>query len=249
VLGCEGIVPDITFDLELLNIQNITQREFQSCVSYQSYLKHRKHSEITELDIEQSFLMGEFGDVQDELIGMKRALVVAARQPQPAPSSEAERLGDELRYLQVVKCLQAGFVEKDARVMETFVLRMSTGFKKIMHLYPQQQNSKFLHIDCKVCFYHCNSSANPVVYCEKCDASYHKWCYGIAAGLEDKTHLCDVCTFLKDRQLSVQAISCFLCKQHYPGIPLKSLRGNFFHVQCLLISNFGKIAPKPHSHH
>ena len=162
---------------------------------------------------------------------------------------KGERLMDDLRWMQVAKNIEAGLLPKDRRAMDTFVQRVSPGIKKIAHLYPQQNNTNFMLIDCKVCFKHQNTTGNPVVYCERCDSSYHKWCYGIAESLEDRGHICDVCTFNKRQSIPADRLTCLLCRKYYPGIPLKQLRGNFFHVLCLFVANFGKTFLTYPSHH
>ena len=54
-------------------------------------------------------------------------------------------------------------------------------------------------------------------------------------------HRCDVCTFQKKHNVPINKVNCFLCKQHFEGVPLKQLRGNFFHVTCLFLSNYSTI--------
>ena len=40
-------------------------------------------------------------------------------------------------------------------------------------------NKKFFETDCKICFCSFNNDSNQVLYCDKCNTSFHLACYGL----------------------------------------------------------------------
>ena len=61
---------------------------------------------------------------------------------------------------------------------------------------PQKPKVKklktIIEIDCSVCFIQHDSENNPIVYCSKCNKSFHKFCYGIL-DLPKGKYYCDEC--------------------------------------------------------
>ena len=47
--------------------------------------------------------------------------------------------------------------------------------------------------DCKICFDSDLTPFNPLIYCDKCNTSFHKNCYNIEVPDEDSRYLCDFC--------------------------------------------------------
>jgi hypothetical protein len=129
---------------------------------------------------------------------------------------------DELRWLQLAKYFRLGFLKKDS-------------FKHQEQCSGKSLGSRHHPTGCKVCFLiRANAS---VMACERCGHTYHRICYGVPDSF--RLSLCDLCNYNNKNNLPVNRINCFICKQHYPGIPFKQFRSNFFHVTCLFIANFG----------
>ena len=83
---------------------------------------------------------------------------------------------------------------------------------------------------------------NPIVYCSKCNASFHKYCYGIEK-IPENDFYCDTCYEdykYKKRSTNFykEIYNCIICKLSHK--PLKKVDNNWFHIQCLYFMNLGK---------
>ena len=62
------------------------------------------------------------------------------------------------------------------------------------HFPNEPSPEKYLPTDCKICFFHRTNDTNPIVYCDGCNTSFHKICYGLKEKeiVKDEFY-CDLC--------------------------------------------------------
>lgn len=69
---------------------------------------------------------------------------------------------------------------------------------------------------------------NRMVKCLKCGIQLHETCGGASE--------CDTCKFQMVHNVSLRR-ACQLCGLSYPGIPLKFISQQFYHLACAFLSN------------
>ena len=86
---------------------------------------------------------------------------------------------------------------------------------------------------CCVCFDGEANELNPIVFCERCNISVHKTCYGISS-IPDEDWNCDLCVSIKQQKLGKKYEErCILCPVE--GGALKNTEdGRWGHVTCTL---------------
>jgi len=132
---------------------------------------------------------------------------------------------------------------------DTNVIRIS---REVKHL-------SLVETDCCICFCNLFTEYNPIIYCSNCNASFHKFCYGLPE-LPSEDFFCDVCLATNDpstrkaikgsntkvkksssnvkmvKPVSTQNadLKCGICG--IEDYPLKKYRKNdWYHLTCLIM--------------
>lgn len=75
--------------------------------------------------------------------------------------------------------------------------------------------------------------SSPIIFCDKCNVSFHQSCYGINA-IPDGEYICDLCR--NNSLKNSQHITCILCCSSF-GAFKKMEKNRYLHVTCVLLSN------------
>ena len=73
--------------------------------------------------------------------------------------------------------------------------------------YKIDKTQSVIETDCIVCFDSDLEYLNPIVYCSRCNASFHKHCFGIQK-IPEGDFYCDVC----EEQMRLKKNSLFLIR-------------------------------------
>ena len=79
-------------------------------------------------------------------------------------------------WVTVLKYFEHGLSDKTMEMLQALI----ESYKLIRPAKGKNvNNKKFFETDCKICFCSLNNDCNQVLYCDKCDTSFHLACYGL----------------------------------------------------------------------
>ena len=94
--------------------------------------------------------------------------------------------------------------------------------------------------ECCICFDININIEEVIIFCDKCNASYHSTCYGIKdiKDLSKEIYYCDKCKYELKNYYKEKEIKCFLCNCSHGALKFFSKENYFAHITCVLISDF-----------
>ena len=94
--------------------------------------------------------------------------------------------------------------------------------------------------ECCICFDININIEEVIIFCDKCNASYHSTCYGIKdiKDISKELYYCDKCQYLLKNNYKEKEIKCLLCNCTHGALKFFSKLNNFAHITCILISDF-----------
>ena len=82
--------------------------------------------------------------------------------------------------------------------------------------------------DCMACMDYVTSEQNPIIYCSKCNNSFHQLCIGLAT-VPQEEYYCDQCQHGKGQEVCAECDQGWLC--------LVRAGDQWFHPVCLVLSS------------
>ena len=87
--------------------------------------------------------------------------------------------------------------------------------------------------ECCICFD--INQEEDIIFCDKCNTSYHSSCYGIKE-IPFGNYFCDKCNY--ELKNNIKDIKCFLCFSSHGALKYYSDYNLFGHITCVLISQY-----------
>ncbi|KRX08117.1 Zinc finger, FYVE/PHD-type [Pseudocohnilembus persalinus] len=247
-------------DMEVENKQNFSQEDIEFAYKYfgenlilydnwkmdQFSMKEalRQQRYITK-KAEQQQNKSNLNEIELEFLYLKKKLEKQIQETNHLKQKVIDKWKKDQGY-DYEDIVESGKKETDVIVYNSILNHMKQGFQDksvdILDYYYkgelQAQQTDFLEIDCKICFNQHTSELNPVVYCSKCDTSFHKFCYGIKE-LSDDDFYCDQCQEIRAQEAKGETMinkgQCAICEKS--GLPIKKINNVWYHIVCLIITN------------